>query len=568
MVLSTIVLVFLSGFITHIQEPLSSPHGDAFLVNFILHHYMQVFSRGDWSQWTDLPMLFGFHNTVFFTEFYPIHALLAWPLWKLSGNIFFASNILAIGTILFSAYSMYAYLLLFGIGITSAIFGSIVFALNPFLFARFPDHLLLVNVGWIPISLACIELTIQKKDRRWLFGLCMVLILQLLTSSLHYSIFLSVFLPLYVFIRTVQTKNSFRLFWSRWMAVGFILFSIAAISVGLLYKNAFAPWPLVRGQETAQTYAAVVSDWFFTAPSNALYGKLKPIVAGRMPTLVREGIYSEQNIFAGILVIVLCTASIVLLRRSVFRSIWILGIFCILFGFLLSLGPTMVLSEQYTLAGPYRFIAWINPLFFAVRVPARFAIFSYIGFALISGCMVETIIRSLRGLMKYAVILGLFGILFLEYATMPLTFSTVSSQTQSVYAPLSKRSDIHVIVDLPIGNLIAYPHPQARMEDDDARYLRDALLYHNKVLFNGYTGFLPSLYYERANALSIHFPTAAKLHDLTSWGVQAIVLHKDEYRDTQEYKTVYAGLQELGVPLLSHDATHAIFDLTAWKAVP
>jgi hypothetical protein len=563
-----LTFLFFSSFIWHISYPLELSHGDAFLVNFILNHYVEIFTTGDWSSLSTLPMFYGFPHSLFFTEFYPVHGVVAYLLSFFTPNIFLISHVLILATVLFSMVSMYTFCwYVFRRGAPSII-GALIFVCNPFLMARFPDHALLLAVGWIPISLLFVERAIREPKGNSVFWLFLVLIAQLLTSSLHYSIFLTVILPLYIGIRIWQEKVPLKLFIHRGTVLGALLFALVTTLVGYLYVQAYGTQSLGRTIETSYSYSARVTDWLFTGPQNMVYGGLKASWADRFPEVVRLGIYSEQNLFMGIIPAILAIAC-VLLRKRIKQKKLLVAIFIIgLMAWVLSFGPQIVLADAIRVPGVYGFIYQINPLFSYLRVPARFGVFVFLAIGFSAAAVLSHMEKKMNAKVFGVLLVGVVVGILIEYWQKPIEVTRIAYDVQAAYAPLKSREDIKVILNLPIGNSISYPYPQARAEDLDAHYLLWALLLHDKQLLNGYSGFLPKEYYKRANALSIAFPTSVKLLELKAWGVGGIVLHRDEFNDHAEFERISEGLKMLGVQELGRTERIVIFDLATWKEAP
>lgn len=530
---SAIVILFQHSLVFNLSKPLGLLHGDAYLVNFILKHWMWVVDSGQWQKLFTLPMFYGFSDSLFFTDHHLIQALMASPFFFATRNIILTSNILVICTLLLSFVSMYVFMWHMTKHAIASILASILFVLNPFVFARYPDQLILFSLQWIPL----IFLSLERRRFGWMF---VFLALQLLTS-LYYSVFLTVILPFYIVLRRVSIE------FNRSTVLGFMVFLIVTIFSGLAYYRVFSKEPIRRSMEVVETYAARPEDWFTTSQFNILYGGLPK----------REGsIYSEHSLFPGVVAITLLLASFWVIRIGSLRNVWTTGMILMIVSVILSFGPTI--------PGIYQFLYAINPLFSFIRTSARFAVFFYFFAAWIAGLTVA------RFFWPKAKILGVVLILFtlFEYWNKPLDFISIDAQTRQLYQLLEARQDIQVILEYPIGNLISYAYKEARAEDLDAHYLLYATLLHNKTLFNGYTGFLPAAYYSRANLLSVNFPTEAKLRQLQAWGVDAIVLHKDEFRDPSMYATVLEGLARRNVPKMRETESLALFDLTAWTEAP
>lgn len=149
---SLLITTLVTGsLIINAGSPLSVTRGDAFLVNFILKHWLRVITSGDWGSLTTLPMLFGFKDSLFFTDHHFIQAIMALPLYLLTKNVIITSNLLIVFTMFFSSFSMYLFAFHLTKKVLPGILASIIFVFNPFIMARFPDQLILFSLQWIPL---------------------------------------------------------------------------------------------------------------------------------------------------------------------------------------------------------------------------------------------------------------------------------------------------------------------------------------------------------------------------------------------------------------------------------
>jgi hypothetical protein len=559
-----LTLTFLYSLILNISKPLSLIHGDAFLVNFILNHYMKVFSSGNFSQLTTLPMFYGFKNSLFYTDHHFLPALMALPFYILTGNIITTSNLLIVLTIILSFYSMYILLYHWTKKIIPSLLGAIIFVFNPFIFARFPDQFILFALQWIPLIFLFFEKTLKKPDSFFGFFFFLFLTFQLLTS-LYYSVFLTVILPIYMFIRLYQEKTPLKKFINAKIFVGSVIFLMAVIFSGWGYYQVFSKESINRDISTVSIYSAWVSDYLFTSDFNILYGNLKQEFLKKGALWLRLGIYSEHSLFAGILPLFLLGLSFGFLPKSKYRKYWFAFLIILIISFLLSLGPDITFTVSHTFPGPYRLIYKINPLFGFLRTPARFGVFFFFSLSIIIALTTVEIFSRLKSRLNILLNALLVVLILIEYFNKPLAFTDISPETIKFYQALNKQTHIKVILDYPIGNSIPYPYPQARVEDFDAHYLLWASILHHKILFNGYSGFLPAEYYRRANFLSMNFPTVNKLKQLKNWGVDAIVLHKDEFNQVDEFERINRELKLLGVAKITSTDNLVLFDLAKWK---
>ncbi len=532
-----LVLLFQYSLLFHVHKPLGLLHGDAYLVNFILKHWMEAFTTGQWRNFTMLPMFHGFTGSLFYTDHHFVQALMALPFYIFTSDIITTSNLLVVTTVLLSFASMYVFSWYMTKHAAASIFSGVIFVLNPFVFARYPDQLILFSLQWIPM----IFLSFERKRTGWFF---FFLVLQLLTS-LYYSVFLTVIVPIYAGVRFLQERRK-PLIWTRSGVFGFVVFVMITMLSATMYYRVFSKEPIKRSMDVVALYAARPTDWLFTSEMNMLYGRFAP----------REGrIYSEHSLFPGVIAIALLPLSFVLLRKRSERKYWVVGIILIIVSVVLSFGPMTFF---------YRLLYTINPLFHFIRTSARFGVFAYFFLAWICGMTLARILSRFSP--KKGMIIGGFVILLIlgEYWNKPLDFLIVGASTRELYATFEQRKDIQVILEYPIGNMISYAFPQARAEDLDAQYLLYGALFHNKTLFNGYSGFFPAEYYRRANMLSVNFPSEDKLIQVKQWGVDAIILHRDEFLDASRYDVVRNGLITRQVKLVSEMDGLALFDLTTW----
>lgn len=564
-----ILIVFLFQFVRNLYLPMSLVHNDWYLLTFMMEHFMQTISKGDWGAMATYPMYYGFSNSVFFGEFFPLHVLLGYPLYALTHNTFLVTNSLVFLSVLFSFASMVVLSFSITRKVWPSVIAGIVYSVNPFFMGRFPDHLLVLNGGFLPLIFWAVDRMFKRPYRSHIGWVFVLLTGQLLSSTIYYSIFLTVLLPVYIIIRCVLNgmpeKNA--VITPRALP-GLVLFLFSIALVYQLYASGNARLYTVRSHESTAPYSANVSDWLFTAPNNVLYGRIKPWASKQFPSVVREGIYSEHNLFPGFIAIVLGALGMWVLFKQKKDPRLVSLAFVGILSFVLTFGPSITLTESLSLPGLYALIDAVNPLFGFLRVPARFGVFVFLSLSVFIAYGLSWM-QELMSPKKYMWLLAgiTLGILT-EYKPVPFEFLTKNPIYERAYTTVIHRSDIHVIAEYPLGNSIDYAFPQARMEELDAQYLAFALLYHDKKLFNGYSGFIPREYQNRADYLSVHFPTRTKLSQLKTWGVDALVVHKNQFTLNGEYERVTSSLKALTVPILSLEKEIEVFDLTAWQADP
>lgn len=569
-----IVAVFHWSFLINISHPLSLDHGDAFLITFILRHYVETVRSGHWASIANLPMFFGYDGTLFFTETFGVQALPAIPIAMLTDDIVATTHLVMILTVAASFILMYLLAWRLTNQILPSLLAAVVFTLNPFMSARFPDHLSVLSVQFLLAWFLCFEISVghMKKGNssaahRFHFLAFVMLTFQVLGATLYYSVFTTVMLPLYAILRVRQEHIPWRAFLNRGFMIGALILMVTAMATAALYVRAHRGVLPRRSVDMTEYFSAWPTDWLFTGSQNRLYGTLKATAEAAFPTIVRTGIESEHSLFPGVVVLVVSALGFRLLHRSpsrvaatrVCRSLTILAAVA----FLLSFGPTIHLSSPMSIPGPYALLRAVHPLFSFLRVPARFAVFVFLALGLTSAVTLTSLGSRWSSGKRHAVGMLILLLVLTEYWNKPLAFAEISEETRSFYRGLDQLSHIRVIIDLPVTHFLPSPDgDDIRVETEDAQYLLWASTLHQKTLFNGYSGFVPHEYVRRASFLSAIMPSKAGLTLLSSWGVDAIVLHRDEFEREDEFTRIRDGLIEAGLPPTTETGTLSLFDLT------
>lgn len=586
-----LTIIFLHNLILNINKPLDLSHNDSFQMMFILKHYMNTLFSGNFKDILTLPSFYGFENSLLFNEHLILQAFIALPFFVLTKNIIISYNILSILTLIFSFISMYLftfYILKWYSShnqtstyqiIIASLFSGVIFVFNPYVFARFPDHLNLISLQYIPLIFLSLEGMIIKPTSKLALLFFVSLALQIL-SSFYYAVFLTVILPVYILVRFLtlekERRNSVNLlkaWWNKGTIVGIVLVFLVCITTFRLYFPVVSQVPIdwSKDKTSSLAFSAWFSDWFLTPASNVFYGNLQEGLKKVAPSFIHNGNPSEQNLFWGIIPLTLFFLSFRLAKTAKIKRIWKGLVFLLIFSFLLSFGPQIHLTESWYFPGLFKIAALINPLLSFTRVPARMAVFVFFFLAIIVAITIYSTIDSISKRRSTFIVLVLVFLLLvginMEYYNRPLTYLSISKETKKFYEVLNRQKYINVILDLPIANLTVNV-TKRRIEYLDAHYLLYATILHNKKLFNGYQAYAPLLYYERAGLLTLDFPSLETLRQARSWGIDAIILHRDEFNQPADYYLIRSELHRLKVPEIEEIGGLALFDITKWKEVP
>lgn len=545
LILFFVSVLFLTDLIFNINKPLGFLHNDAFLVNFILNSHFNNFASGNWGSIVNLPMVAGFNNPLFYTDHHLLPAIIGFPIWLITKNTIFVSNFLVIVTVYISLLSTYFFLNYLTKTTIPSVIGAIIFVLNPFIFGRFPDQFMLISLQYIPFVFLCFEKYLQNKNSKSAILFFISLILQLIGSSLNYTAFLTVILPIYAAIRIFQEKVKLKSLLNLGFLLGSIIFVLSILIVSIPYINFYQENPIARSLDESRVYSAIPSDYFFAPPNNLVYGNLKEKFEIFLPKIVRYGVYSEHNLFPGLAVLALALVGVFYyksLNKKYLLSFFVL----IIFSLWASFGPDGFL---------YLIIYKVDPLLSFVRTPARLAVFVFLGLSVVVAFVLCKVEKKIGKWIFLFIPLILF-----EYWNKPLTYLNLNNNERSFFEKISNQSP-NIILHLPIGNDLPPSSKSARSIDYDAHYLLYSVLFDYKKTYNGYSGFLPSKYYDQARSLSINFPTKAKIEELKKSGVDIVVLHKKEFNDYQEYERISKTLKVFNLEIVAEEENRVAFKL-------
>jgi hypothetical protein len=560
-----ITLVFCCSLIFNLAKPLGLTHNDVYQNMFILKHIMDTVRSGAWQALPNLPMLYGFPNSYFFNEPFIFHAIAGLPVYLITGNIVLTHNILAILTIFASLIAVYAYAYSIIGKPFPGIIAAVIAVLNPYIIGRFPDHLNLVTLVFLPLIFLSVERILKQPKGSSCLWLFLLLTAQALTSF-YYAAFLTLILPVYVLVRLWQVKPDLRKLLNWGSIVGAILFLVVIGGLIKVYSTTFLFSETSAELDRRQFlyFSAWPTDWLFTTESNVFYGGFRSFINKKYPDLVHQGTPSEQSLFPGLTVIILWLLTGVVLRKPKYRKYF--QLFTVIMGisFILSFGPIIHLTSTITVPGIFDVIAAINPALRMTRVSARFAVFIFLFGGMIAAMTVEVISVGKSRMAKIIPIIILVLILA-EYWNHPFQFLTVSPTRTAFYSRLDARKNIHIILDVPVGDAMLRTGGGVRPEYMDSHYMLWATIAHNKTLIGGYEGFMPLGHYVRMYTVATGFPSPDTVSQIRQWGTDAIILHEDEYIHSTDYHLAKVKLAAMGIPLVEETDGLALFDLTTYR---
>lgn len=558
-----LTVLFLHNFVINLYKPIELSRVDTFLPMLLFKHYFSVFLSGNWTNLFQAPFFNGFSNALFFSNLQLPQAFFALPFFILTKNIIVSFNLTAIGAIAISFFSMYLLTFFFTRQVLPSILSGVIFVFNPFIFSRFPQHMDIYTLAFIPIIFLCFEKFLKDKKPKFLFFISILLILQLL-AGLYYFAYLSVILPIYGFVRFRQTNTKLATILKKEAILGLIMLIGAGLPLGIKYQSVHQDSLINRDSAEAPFYSAWISDLLFASPQNLIYGSLRDKVFDRFPHLVLYASTNEErNLFWGIIPFCLFLLSFKLHKTN--RPVWVLSVCLLALSLLFAAGPRINITDQFSIPGPYQIISFLDPMLSLTRAISRFAVFGFFFLSLICAITFSDILIRFKGKA------GLLGIIIvaaviLEYWNKPWQFTEITTSTRQFYETLNRQDQVKVLLDLPIGNIFSDISTLAKDKYIDSTYMFWAAGLHNKKIINGNSGYIPPAYISLSESLSINFPTKNKLLDLKKRGVDGIILHKDNYKDPLEYERERSKLISLGINPGFENTNLAFFDISLLKA--
>lgn len=505
-------------------------------------------------------------------------ALVAGPLFALTGNPILAYNLTLLGFWALSGWAMYAVTWWLTRSRPAALIAALIFTLSPYRTDYYLEFQMQLAFG-IPLAVYFLVRFLEGQRLRHLAGLLAVFWLQAL-AVWYYAVILGLGLG-------VLALQYVALRWSDWRARTVL----AAALGGALLALALAPvaWPFFetrqelgfeRGLEEADIHSADVLTYFETGPARLYrfsptghiaetslflgFGALTLAILSLGWLRRRERSAGPERlltvgVLAGLALSVLVlashgrirvgpvrtalpafsTAGVALLvlalarhaaegwrrwrqgarERQLTERDWVtllLGLAAV--AFLLSLGPVVHLGRRPLGPGLYTWLYLHLVPLHALRVTTRFGVLVVFAGALLAAFGVKWLSERLPPRVRLPVAGGFALLLLLEYACFPLPYGRVEWEKRpAVYRWLAQQPGDFAVVEVPMD-----------VQNLDAEWMLFATA-HRKRLVNGFSGFVPASSRQLSALLSEpapRFPSPELLHELRAiYPLRYLIVH-------------------------------------------
>ena len=480
------------GHLAALQGP-----GDPYLNLWILGWDLETISRAPADVLSgrvfDAQIFHPARQTLTYSDHLLVVAVLAWPLYALTGSAVFAYNMVLVLSLLASALAMHAFLRAVTGSTWAALAGGTVWGFWPYHFAHL-GHLQLQATYAMPLVALALHRLVAKPTWRGALALGAAGAFQAATS-IYYGVIGAVGAAVSLVSLIVATGGR---------RTAKVLLRVAV--AGILGAVLVAPfvWPYLQVQRRegftrnlfeAARHAATPASYVSAPAANLVYGRTGVLGTDRG---------AEHELFPGLVVTALALYGLVVARRRGSGPIAAAATATLVTGFVLSLGPDGIRALYATLH------AYVFG-FQGIRAPARFAVLVAFGLATLAALAARELTDGPRGRW---VGLGLLALLAVEYYPGPLAWTPAPRTTSPVSGFLAQQQGPGAVIYLPMGGDI-----------DNTPYMVEALG-HRRPIVNGYSGQRPPFFGGAVAALST-FPSVEAFWMLHDLDVRFIVTGRD-----------------------------------------
>jgi hypothetical protein len=412
-------------------------------------------------------------GTLTYTDHLLLQSLVLSPLYAITGNVTLCYNVLLILSIALSGLAMH----LLARSVTgshrAAFVAGLAWACWPYRTAHLL-HLQLQSLYFLPLALLALHRVAAARQWRDAMALGALAALQAI-SSVYYGLMSAIAIAVGA-VALAWTTGQWRgrRYWSRLLAAGAIGLLLIAPVVWPYWvtqqregfgRNLFEA---ARSSATLQSYTQVPHE-------NLLYGATGLLLPRAPEPGGRDRRSNEHQMFPGLVLVGLAVFGFARSWRTDAKPAALTAVAIAAAGLLLSLGPEGPLSL-------YERVADVVFGFHAVRAPARFAVVTMIGLALLAAIGVARVHAGPR------LVIVLAAAMMLEYINAPLRLVAAPAQTTEVGQWLRQQPERGAVLYLPVF-----------LDKENSTYMVQSLE-HRRAIVNGYSGQRPAYFTSIADA--------------------------------------------------------------------
>jgi hypothetical protein len=465
-------------------------------------------------------------------------AVMAMPVLAITGNPIQTANLMLIFNFFLGALGAYLLTNHLTRNRAAAFIAGVIFAFGAPRLSHM-GHLQLSTAAWIPLCLLFLHK--YSEDGGWpnaaLVGL--FLVLQTL-ATWYYGIILSVCIVLFLIVRVIMNHKGFTLRWTLTLLIALIVAGGLIMPFAIPYLKVQKHDPkFVRTIQEVDLFSADVRDFAVASDTNWLWGNL---TSGLRQTTMSRGGPTERSLFPGLLPLVLgVIGAVYLFTRGKGDERFYVRFYVTL----AAVSAVLCLGSRFYFFGhsvdipmPYDLLYYAFPGFKVIRVPPRFIILVLLALGVLSAFAVRAVITRIAAKknvgLSVVALLVIIGLLMLDLMSiaLPMYKVPVNGQIPPVYTWLKEQPGDTPTVELPLANYNpktfkdGLQYEETWLEREPLRTYYSTL--HWKKILNGYSGFIPTSYYNGVKATA-DFPSKSSIAYLKKQGIKYIIVHGKQY---------------------------------------
>jgi hypothetical protein len=467
--------------------------GDPYLNLWILGWDLETLSRAPLDVVTgrvfEAPIFHPARQTLAYSDHFLVVALFVWPVYALTGSPVAAYNALLVFSLIASAAAMHWFTREVTGSRWAALVAGTMWGFWPYRIAHL-GHIQLQATYAMPLVALALHRLVARPTWRAGAVLGAAGAFQAATS-IYYGVIGAVGAGVGLVSLSIATGGR---------RTGRVLLRVALAAVVGALLVAPVVWPyfqvqrregFVRNLFEASRHAATPASYVSAPAANLVYGR-----TGLLAT--DKG--AEHELFPGLVVIGLAGLGLAVARRRGSGPLAAAAAATVVVGVVLSLGPEGLRTIYATLH------AYVFG-FQAIRAPARFAVLVGFGLATLAAIGARELTSGARASWIGA---GLLALLVVEYASVPLAWTTAPPLETKATAWLRGADGPGAVAYLPVGSDL-----------ENSPFMLEALG-HRRPIVNGYSGQRPPFFSGAVSALST-FPSVDSVWMLHDLGVRFIV---------------------------------------------
>lgn len=483
---------------------------DGIFIAWTINHVSHSLQTG--ADLFQVPTFYPFKNTLAYSDPFLTSGLMNIPLTWVTDNIVLMHNVhLLLGTIL-TFISMWLLGRQLFTSRWAAAFSALIFTFSS-MHLHYLVHLHTYLVAGLPLTLYFLLRWAESKKSVFLFLSTIVFILQAINAPMTFFFMVSLIICLLIADKTLR-----QMIRRNWLLVA-MYGVLTLLTIGLVY------WPYFQVSQEFKYTRSIRDAAHFAHSLNRmiepelwlLYGAVSGILFFRGNTPLEK------------------------------KHLLIFPLLAVATGAVLMLGPALKVNDQtfkifgWPMPLPYAVLYYVIPGFKAFRATSRWITVFNFGLSLWVGWAVAE--YQLPTISKYRhqalalIFLGLTTFFwFGNYHTIKVY--PIPLEPPTIYQVLKNRPE-RVAAEFPVLSWRMQPYNY--LEND--RLLYQA--YHQKVLYNGVSGFTPPIREERWEWLWREFPSPETIDHLKNEGVEVMIVHYDVYEEMSDQKYTYAEVPTL-----------------------